>query len=301
MGATGCRTAAALLTSSLVAVLVGCGSGAPDVSDPNSSRPDATPGDPSTPISLDGVSGELVITRQRDLLDRGLINVLTRNDSGASLLLSNIELVADTFESEPAAARTISLRSGRQVAIQVPYGVADDCDTARSAAAVLTFTYASDDDPVERRARVELNGTEILDSIQAEQCTTRRFEASARTRFVGTAIVDGVVVTDLVVEPTGDVTDLAVSALSGTILVSVSAPTGWGGVQLQDELAAIPLTFEVNRCDPHALAEVTKRYGLDLDVSLDGAAPVSVAIDIDELVPDLEAIVEQCREASPPD
>lgn len=221
MATTGRRATAALLASALVAVLVGCGSEVPFVSDPNSSVPHATAGDPTTPISLDGVTGELVTTRQRDLLDRGLINVMSRNESG----------------------------------------------------------------------------TDILDAIRAEQCATRRFQEGARTRFDGTSIVDGTVVTRLVVEPISDVIDLAVSAVAGTILVGVHAPSDWDGLELQDEPVVIPLTFVVNRCDPHALAEVTKRFGLDLDVSVDGAAPVQASIDIGDVSDDLDVIIEQCQAA----
>ncbi len=275
MGTTGRRTTAALLASPLVAVLVGCGSGA----------------------TLDGVTGELIITRQRDLIDRGLINVMTRNDSGVSLLLGDIELVADTFVGQPAAARTVSVRDGQQVAIQVPYGVVEDCDSTRPVEVELTFTYAIDDNPVERPARLAVEGTEILDSIRTEQCTTRRFAQSARTHFDGTAIVDGTVVTDLVIEPTGTATDLTVGAVSGTILVGVRTSAGWTGAAIGREPIRVPLTFVVNRCDPHALAEVTKRFGLDLDVSVDGAAPVPVSIDINDVINDLEAVVEWCQAA----
>lgn len=252
----------------------------------------------ATPISLDGVTGELVITRQRDLIDRGLVNVMTRNDSGTSLLLSDIELVADTFDGEPAPARTISVRSGRRVAIQVPFGRVDDCDGQGPVTAELTFTSTTADDRSPRAGRVQLDGTDILDTIRAQQCVTRRFEEGARTHFDATSMVDGAVVTQLVLEPTGTSAGLAVGAASGTVLVSVSAPDR-GSVELHDEPVSIPLTFVVNRCDPHALAEVTKRYGLDVDVSVDGAAPVAVAIDIGELVDDLDAIVEQCRVALP--
>jgi hypothetical protein len=86
--------------------------------------------------------------------------------------------------------------------------------------------------------------------------------------------------------------------VSGTILVDVRTSDDWHGAQLDDEPVAIPLTFVVNRCDPHALAEVTKRYGLALAVSVDGAETVDVAVDIGELVVDLEAIVEQCSAAT---
>lgn len=297
MASTGRRATAALLASALVAVLVGCGSEAPFVSDPNSSVPHATVGDPTTPISLDGVTGELVITRQRDLLDRGLINVMSRNESAVSLLLSNVELVADTFDGEPAATRTINVGAGRRVAIQVPYGAVDDCDATRPVGAELIFTYASDDDPSLRSGRLQLGGTDILDAIRAEQCATRRFQEGARTRFDGTSIVDGTVVTQLVVEPISDAIDLAVSAVAGTILVGVHAPSDWDGLELQGEPVVIPLTFVVNRCDPHALAEVTKRFGLVLDVSVDGAAPVQVSIDIGDVSDDLDVIVEQCQAA----
>ena len=42
-------------------------------------------------------------------------------------------------------------------------------------------------------------------------------------------------------------------------------------VRIDDETppVSIPVRFVVNRCDPYALAEVTKRNGLDLDISID--------------------------------
>ena len=279
-----------LFATSVAVALLGC----------SSSPPDAAPADTATlPISTspalqEGVTGSLIITRQRDLLDRGLINVLVRNDSGRSMLLSDIELVADFFDGQPAARRSISVRSGRQVAIQVPYGSTDDCDTELPMAAELTFTFTSEVDAVPRAGRVELDGTDLLHAIRLEQCTTRRFETAVRTRFDGTQILDGTVVTGLVIEPTGASADIAVEGVSGTILVGARTPDGWTGVQLDADPVTIPLTFVVNRCDPHALAEVTKRYGLTLAVSVDGADSVDVAIDVADLVADLEAIVEQC-------
>ncbi len=297
------RSNAALAVLSIVAVLVGCGPAPADDAETNSSTPRATAADapvvPVAPSALDGVTGELVITRQRDLIDRGLINVMTRNDSGASLLLRDIELVADSFDGQPAAQRTISVRDGRQVAIQVPYGVVDDCDATLPVQAKLTFAYAIDHNPVERVARLELEGTDILDSIRTEQCTTRRFEERVRTHFDGTVIADGTVLTDLVIEPIGTATDMTVGAASGTILVGVLTSAGWAGGAIGSEPVRVALTFVVNRCDPHALAEVTKRFALDLDVSVDGAAPVPVSIDISDVINDLEAVVEQCRATLP--
>ncbi len=250
---------------------------------------------------LDAVSGELILTRQRDLLGRGLINVLVRNRSDASLLLNDIELSADFLESGPAAQRTISVRSGRDVAVQVPYGTVVDCDTDQRIAADLTFTVRHDDAAPPRRGRLGLDGTDLLDSIRAEQCVTRRFDQEADTRFDVTEIIDGKVVTNLVIEPVGSSADLAVTAVSGTVLVAVRTPEGWQGAQLFGDAVTIPLTFVVNRCDPHALAEVTKRYGLDLAVSVDGDEPVTVAVDVADLMAELDAVVEQCAAATADD
>jgi hypothetical protein len=275
------------------AVVVGCGSDLPDAAD-TTSLPLAM----SRAQLVDGVTGELILTRQRDLLDRGLINVLTRNESESSLLLHDLELIADFFVGEPAAERTVSLRSGRQVAIQVPYGTADDCDAEDLVQAELAFTYTTDQDREPIAARIDLDGTDILDAIRAQQCTTRRFDEATRTRFEGTEVVDGTVVTRLVLEPMGTTTDLIVTAVSGTILVDARTSDDWQGSQIVDEAVTIPLTFVVNRCDPHALAEVTKRYGLALAVSVDGAEPVDVAVDVSDLVADLETIVEQCTAAT---
>jgi hypothetical protein len=292
MSATAHEVTTRLVAASVAAVLAGCGASGPDAA------PDVTEAVPVSTVpalpELGGVTGELILTRQRDLLDRGLINVLVRNESGSSMLLSDVELVADFFDGRAVARRTISVRSGRQVAIQVPYGTADDCDTERPVAAELALTLTTDDDAVPSTARLGLAGTDLLDAIRVQQCTTRRFDAAVRTRFEGTDIVDGAVVTRLVIEPTGSATDLIIDGVSGTVLVGVRTDEASAGTRLAGDPVAIPLTFVVNRCDPHALAEVTKRYGLTLAVSDGGGEPADVDVALGELVDDLEAAVAQC-------
>ena len=256
------------------------------------------PTTPPEPDALEGFSGELVITRQRDLIDRGLVNVLTRNDSGASMLMSDVAMDADLFDPEASPPRTINVRSGRQVAIQVPYGVAVDCDINRPVAADLIFTYVTDEDATPRTGSLDLAGTDILDALRAEQCATRRFETAVRTRFDNIALAGEALTTDLVIEPTRTDNALEVTGVAGTILIGVSTVDGWPGVALDAQPVTIPLTFVVNRCDPHALAEVTKRYGLDLAVAISGGDPITVGVDIDALVPGFEAIVDQCTLAA---
>ncbi len=196
-------------------------------------------------------------------------------------------------------SRPISVRDGREIAIQVPYGVADDCDNDATVTATFVFTYTTEADAVPRTAAVPVDGTDILDGIRAKQCATQTFEEATDVHFDHTEIVDGTLTTDLVIERTAGTSTFAIEDTTGTILVDARPADGAADVLVEPgSTATIPLAFVVNRCDPHALAEVTKRYGLDLRLSIDGAAPQPVPIDVNPLLDDLEAIVKLCVDAS---
>lgn len=254
----------------------------------------------SATVPLDGVTGELIITRQRDLIGRGFINVLTTNESGHALLITDHALVADDFAGVPAPARLVNVPDGRAIAIQVPYGVADDCTSDTPVTATLSFTWTTPADTTVHSADVPLDGTDILDRIRAEQCAGQALAAEADLSFDDVSIVDGTVHADLVITRTGGASEFTFAGPIGTVLVDVRNADDDAPVSLaaSSASATIPLIFVVNRCDPHALAEVTKRFGLDLPVSVDGAAPQPVPIPLTPLVDDLETIVQECFDAN---
>ena len=59
--------------------------------------------------------------------------------------------------------------------------------------------------------------------------------------------------------------------------------------------AVIPLAIDVNRCDPHAVAETTRKFGIDLYVSVDGSESRLINVPIDSIADDLEAMLERCK------
>ncbi len=248
----------------------------------------------AVPDELDAVTGSLIINRQRDLIDRGLINVQLVNDSHAVIEMTDRQLVAEHFVTDPAEPRVSPIPNGRPINLQVPYGTAVDCTDPEAVGARLEFTYTADGDPAERTASVDLGGTEILDGIRDEQCAQARFDDLTDTAF-GAPIVDGEQVSvDLSVRSAADAPPIEILGGYGTILVGAElpgAPIALGGPE-----TIVPVVFDVNRCDPHAMAEVTKRYGLELSVAVDGATPLPIDVDVAPVQPALEAIVANCQE-----
>lgn len=257
---------------------------------------DAT-GPPMTtaPVSLDGLSGELILTRQRDLLDRGLINVQFRNDSTTELTMTTRQLIVDHFDTEPAEPRTSKIPNGRPVNLQVPYGVTNDCDQTQTVAAWLAFSYTESDGAAETAATVPLTGTELLDTIRSEQCTQRAFDAAVTASFAEPTMDGDAFRVDLTFTPTAssDV-KVEVQRAFGTILVGVDTPDL--PITVTRDAATIAVDFSVIRCDPHAMAEVTKRFGLELRVSIDDAPHQLIDIDVTPLDSALTDIVEHCRQ-----
>src|SRR5690606_20078099 len=93
--------------------------------------------------------------------------------------------------------------------------------------------------------------------------------------------------------------ELTIHAVQGTVLFGAETPYEQGAPErtlaaLADELV-LPLTFDVNRCDPHAVAETTKKKGLTLWVAVDGATPQPVDVDIAPIDDDLEEILNRCK------
>ncbi|MCU0261846.1 MAG: hypothetical protein MUE78_12570 [Ilumatobacteraceae bacterium] len=240
----------------------------------------------------DAVVGEVVLTRQRDLIDRGLVNVLTENRSGADIALLARRLDADHFDA-PWRERSSTLRAGRRVALQVPYGTVTECDSSDPLTARLVLRTVTDDGSTEDLI-VSLDGADVLAAIRASACAATSFDAAVDVSIESAEVVDGQLHAELVVQRRDDDVDVVVDASRGTVLVDAAVDALPAVLDDGVDALALPVTFTVNRCDPHALAEVTKRYGLDLRVAVDGAEPAWVPIDLAPVLDDLVAIVDDC-------
>ena len=298
----------------LSAVLAaGCADdGAPDASAPTDVAPSVTPSvAPSTApvtepptssaeLGLPDTTAVAELGYPRDLLDRGRVNVVVARDGDEPFVLLAHQLRIDGFTPAPAEERRIVIpANGQRVAVQAMFGEVVDCDAPTPLDADLAVRFTLGDDPGVHEGAIELDDTTTLADIRARTCTARRVLAENDIALGEPALAGETLALDLTIERrTGDA-ELAVHAIEGTVLFGVASAYEQG--EPERTLASgtsrlvLPLTFDVNRCDPHAVAETTRKKGLTLWIAVDGATPQPVAVDIASIEADLEEILNRCK------
>jgi hypothetical protein len=235
----------------------------------------------------------------RDLLDRGRVNVVITREGDEPFVLFDHQLHIAGFAPAPAEERRIVIPgNGQRVAVQAIFGEVVDCDATTPLAATLAVHFAHGSDPAVHEGAIGLDDTTILAEIRARFCTARRVLAE-NDITLGEPVLDGETFElDLTIERlTGDA-ELAVHAVQGTVLFGVESSFEQGDPERtlasgEPELV-LPLAFDVNRCDPHAVAETTRKKGLTLWISVDGATAQPVDVDISSIDDDLEEILNRC-------
>lgn len=245
-----------------------------------------------------GFSARVVLTRQRDLVDRGLVNVFTRNDTGQDVIVRSRGLVLSAFAAPATVQRRSPIPAGNEVALQIAFGDVVDCASAGPVTGTVDLEYTVGDDETVRTASVPLSDATVLDDIRANVCTARLVAEEADVSLKDAAVDGETVTVTLAIERRAGAEDLQIRSLGGTVLFGVQpADPAALPIELGSTAGsvAVPLVIVVNRCDPHALAETTKRYAVDLRVSVDGAEPRKVALDVGALEPLMEQALQACR------
>ena len=245
-----------------------------------------------------GFSARVVLTRQRDLVDRGLVNVFTRNATGVDVTVRSRGLSLSAFAAPAPVQRRSPIGDGTEVALQIAFGDVTDCTSPDPVTGTVELTYTIGDDDTLLTASVPLTDASVLDDIRANVCTARLVEDAAEVSLLDGTLDGETVTAMLAIDRRNGGPDLQVRSLGGTVLFGVQAADQADlPIELGTEPAAlaVPIVITVNRCDPHALAETTKRYAVELRVSVDGAAPRSVALDVAALEPLMEQALQACR------
>lgn len=262
--------------------------------------PAPPPAPTTTGPSLPDVVAVAELGYPRDLLDRGRVNVVITRSGDEPLVVHDHQLRVDGFTPAPPEERRIVIPpDGQRVAVQAVFGEATDCDAPTPLAASLLVHYTFGDDADVHAGAIELDDTATLAEIRERYCTARRVLAENDISLGEPTLAGETFAVELTVtRATGDAA-LIVHAIQGTVLFGVESPYEQGAPErsLRPEASelVLPLTFDVNRCDPHAVAETTRKKGLVLWIALDGAAPQPVDIDIASIDDELEEILNRCK------
>lgn len=237
----------------------------------------------------------------RDLLDRGRVNIRIDRPDAVALVLFDKQLVARHFALAPVEVRrTVVPTAGQVVAVQADFGEVDDCDDPRPVEAELVISYALGDDPTVRTGSIVLDDATTLDDIRLQVCTQRRVADDNEFELHVDEVTGETMTARLVIRRRQGIDRLAVDAISGTVLFGADASVPAGSperVLEADEVeTTIALTFTVNRCDPHAVGETTRKYGLDVYVAVGDLAAQRIDVPIATVVPQLDAMLDHCRE-----
>lgn len=236
----------------------------------------------------------------RDLLDRGRVNVRISRDDDTDFVILDKQLIVDHFTPAPVEERrTILPPDGRVVAVQTLFGELADCDSTEplKASLVVTFTYG--DDPTPKTTSIPFTDVSTLDDIRAQKCTVRRVVTDNRIELRDPVVTGETLSVDLVIGRHTGEARLGFDSIKGTVLFGIETPFEPGAperiLEPGEDEAVIPLVIDVNRCDPHAVAETTRKFGIDLYVSVDGSESRLIDVPIDTIADDLEAMLERCK------
>lgn len=255
---------------------------------------DLAPADP-----LEGITIKAELGYPRDLLERGRVNLVVTRDDPAPLVITRKRLVADHFSPPQPEERRSTIPSGRPVAVQTEFGTVADCDSTAPASAALEVTYTYGDSPILHEGAIPLADSSLLDELRARFCSVEAIQSSNQIEVVEP--VTGEAEVTATVEMTRKVGDdeLVIEAITGTVLFGASSPIAEGdpGRTLASDASslAVPIVVDVNRCDSHAVAETTKKFGVDFWISTNGGAAQPVPIPIGPMLGQLEALLEECQ------
>lgn len=233
----------------------------------------------------------------RDLLQRGRVNVETTNASDEALRVTSRELLAEHFRSPGPEQRRSLIAPGATVDLQTAHGEVIDCVTETAVTAMAVLTYHTDSDPTERVVAVPIGDTAILEQVRERTCAGRALTDAFDVTFSPPEIDGETFSTTLTLHRQAESATITLGRAFGTVLFGVERVDAQPSVIApDDDHATVALHVDVNRCDPHAVAETTKKYGLQLQVGVGDADPVWTDVDIEPLQQSLDLLLERCRE-----
>jgi hypothetical protein len=260
----------------LMVVLAGCGGGTPSASGeaPTSS---ASPSVSSLP-EVPGIAAEAVRLRTDEAIG-GQLQVRIRDTGTEPFTVTSVQLDTPGFGVVPARELSTAFRPDQVIDLTTKFGAVDCSVAAEPAAARLTIVRP--DGPTEE-LRVPLSGG-MMARIHDEECAVEGVLAVVDVAVEGLAGSGDTLDAEVVLTRRSGNEEVVVSSLLPSVVLE---PVPWD--ELPVRLAAdeqelrLPVTFDAQRCDPHALAETKQPFLFPMIVTVGDGEDVPVPLPLDD-------------------
>jgi hypothetical protein len=267
------RRAAGGLVLGLV-VLAGCSSApaaAPSSSAASSSAVAALP-------EVSGITAEAVRLRSDVAIGRQF-QVRVTNTGTEPFTVTSAQLDSPGFALMPARQETAQFAPRRVIDLPVDYGAVKCSGQPEPAVAQLTVVRP---DGAEEALRVPLAGRTVRELYDSD-CAVEAVLAVVDVAVVDLAEADGTMTADVVLIRRRDGDDVVVSDLLASVVLQavpqVELPARLGA---RERELRLPVVFDAERCDPHALAEVKQPFVFPLIITVGDGDDVGVDLPLDD-------------------
>jgi hypothetical protein len=269
------------LTVGLVLLVAGCSAGQEPQTSASSTSASSSPASSTTvagPPEVPGLTAEAVRLRTDEALG-GQVHVRVSNTGDAAFTVTSVQLVTPGFTVLPATPVEAEYPPGRVIALPTPFGVVDCAAEPDPAEARLTVTRP---DGAVEDLRVPLAGG-TLAQVHGEECAVAAVTAVVGVDLTGLAGAGETLTGEVVLTRRTGTEPVEVSFLGGSVVLE-PVPDAELPVTLApgDQQLRLPVTFDAERCDPHALGETKKPFVFPLTVSVGDGSAVAVDLPIDE-------------------
>jgi len=243
---------------------------------PSSSAPTSAAALPEVP----GITAEAVRLRSDVAIGRQF-QVRLQNTGTEPFTVTSAQFDSPGFAVLPAREETAQFAPGRVIDLPVDYGAVQCSAGPDPAVAVLTVLRPSG---AVETLRVPLAGSTVRQLFDTD-CAVAGVLAVVDVAVVDLAEADGAMTADVVLTRRGDGDDVVVvSDLLASVVLQpvpqVDLPVRLAPAQQELRL---PVAFDAERCDPHALAEVKQPFVFPLIVTVgDDGDGVGVDLPLDD-------------------
>src|SRR4051812_9150414 len=256
-------------------LLAGCGAAddAPVAAPPPTTRPTAE----AVPV-VPGIEAEAVRLRS-DVAAGRRLQVRVTDTGAAPFTVTSVQLDTPGFAVLPARETSTALTPGRVIDLPVEYG-AVHCATPTGPAAGRLVVVRPDG--TTEQLRVPLAG-DTLARLYADECAAEAVLAGGDVAGGGPGGDGDTLAGDVVLTRRSGDQDVVVSALRPSVVLE-PVPQRELPVRLagDDDRLVLPVTFDAQRCDPHALAETKQPFVFPMHVTVGDGAEVVVDLPLDD-------------------